>query len=189
MPYREIPTALVFAGINTPDHKSQFNEIANTVRQQSPSTQTNISNTRHHYVALLSSNTCNSLKNIMSTMIEQFMNHDDSALYNQNDSSSKIKSSNEHHIEEEEEAHGDDDANTGDQQDLESAAYQLGGTFVKTKPTKLPSHDLQLLAGWYMETVRRYGENKKLWPKLVIVLEDFESFDPILLQDFMTIVR
>lgn len=120
-------------------------------------------------------------------MIEQFMDHDDSVLSNSdNDPTRKRKSSSMYHTEEED---GVDQTDAIDQQQQEPSTYQLGGTFVKTKPTKLPSHDLQLLAGWYLETVRQYGENKKFWPKLVIVLQDFESFDPILLQDFMTIIR
>ncbi|KAI8335759.1 origin recognition complex subunit 3 N-terminus-domain-containing protein [Chlamydoabsidia padenii] len=188
LPYREIPTALVFAGINTPDHNSQFSEIANTLRQPSPSA--GINKPQHHHVALLSSHTCNSMKNIMSTMIEQFMDHDDSVLTS-NNANRKRKLNDKHHTEDNDDNEDQTAINrqeTMDQQEQESSAYQLGGTFIKTKPTKLLSHDLQLLVGWYMETLQQHRDNKKLWPKLVVVLQDFESFDPILLQDFMTVI-
>ncbi|CAO3597039.1 unnamed protein product [Absidia cylindrospora] len=173
MPYREIPTALVFAGINTPDHTTQFNEIANAVRQPSPS----------HYVALLSSQTCHSLKNMMSTMIEQFMDHNASVLNQPTSNKKKSSTTHKQHSEQQQTEEVDDQ----DQQQQQQETYQLGGSFTVTKPTKLPNYDLQLLAGWYMETVQHL-ENRQDWPKLVVILQDFESFDPTLLQDFMTIV-
>ncbi|KAI9304149.1 origin recognition complex subunit 3 N-terminus-domain-containing protein [Cunninghamella echinulata] len=55
-----------------------------------------------------------------------------------------------------------------------------------TKPTKLPNYDLQILVGWYMEAVKHLP--KQQWPKIVIILQDFESFEPHVLQDFMSVM-
>lgn len=70
LPYHEIPTALVFAGINTPDHGAQFQHIADKL-QESPSSEGKEKN----YVALLQSKDCTNIKNMMKTMIAKFMNN------------------------------------------------------------------------------------------------------------------
>lgn len=65
LPYHEIPTGLVFAGINTPDHDSQFQHIADKLQEDG----------RNNYVALLQSKDCMNIKNMMKTMIANFMNN------------------------------------------------------------------------------------------------------------------
>ncbi|KAI8977502.1 origin recognition complex subunit 3 N-terminus-domain-containing protein [Mycotypha africana] len=66
LPFHEIPTGLVFAGINTPDHSTQFEYIATQLRAKTGTKKEN-------YVALLQSKDCMNLKNMMKSMIERFM--------------------------------------------------------------------------------------------------------------------
>ncbi|KAI8093724.1 origin recognition complex subunit 3 N-terminus-domain-containing protein [Halteromyces radiatus] len=120
-------------------------------------------------------------------MIEQFMNHDHDVFTStrkRNDHGSSLKVNEEETISHQETIQHNDLAEEG------NTSYQLGGSYITTKPVKLASHDLQILVGWYLETIeqRQLNGNKKEWPKLVVILEDFESFDPLLLQDFMTII-
>ncbi|ORX56783.1 hypothetical protein DM01DRAFT_1334342 [Hesseltinella vesiculosa] len=151
MPYHEIPTALVSAGINVPDHNAQFNEIANALR--SPSA-TSVG----HYVALLESQTCSSLSTMMASMMEQLMAHD---------------------------SRDNSDAPAGedmqDSEDNNDEALHVT-SYIFTKPSKILNYDLQLLLGWYRHL------NHSHRPKLVIILQDFESFDPHVLEDFITIM-
>lgn len=66
LPFHEIPTALVFAGINTPDHGTQFAHIASKLREPTYPH-------KKHHVALLQSKDCLNIKNMVKTMIERFL--------------------------------------------------------------------------------------------------------------------
>lgn len=77
LPYHEIPTGLVFAGINTPDHNTQFQHIADKL--QEPRSEDN-NKKRNNYVALLQSKDCMNIKNMMRTMIEKFMSNEPEQL-------------------------------------------------------------------------------------------------------------
>ncbi|KAI9480880.1 MAG: origin recognition complex subunit 3 N-terminus-domain-containing protein [Benjaminiella poitrasii] len=68
LPFHEIPTGLVFAGINTPDHDMQFAHIAE--RLQEPNI---ANNNKKNYVSLLQSKDCLNIKNMLKTMIERFL--------------------------------------------------------------------------------------------------------------------
>ncbi|KAI8377134.1 origin recognition complex subunit 3 N-terminus-domain-containing protein [Choanephora cucurbitarum] len=50
-------------------------------------------------------------------------------------------------------------------------------------PSKCLPYDMRLLEGWYKNTARYYQKQ----PNLIIILQDFESFEPNVLQDFFTI--
>ncbi|CAO3636475.1 unnamed protein product [Cunninghamella blakesleeana] len=202
MPYFEIPTALVFAGINTPDHNTQFNEISNTLKERQPN---------RHYVALLEAQNCQSIKHLMSSMMEQLIeeNHMDVVLSNNN----KNSTSSDIHMLNNNDGNRDDDKNiiqenhetiaeietvglndNADEDEeindggIENALFQFesSSAMMTTKPTKLPNYDLQILVGWYMEAVKQLP--KQQWPKIVIILQDFESFEPHVLQDFIAIM-
>ncbi|CAO3680019.1 unnamed protein product [Rhizopus stolonifer] len=62
LPFHEIPTALVFAGINTPDHSAQFAHIASDLKQ-----------TERNFVSLIQAKDCSTIKNMIKVMIERFM--------------------------------------------------------------------------------------------------------------------
>ncbi|KAJ3300169.1 hypothetical protein HK104_003779 [Borealophlyctis nickersoniae] len=62
LPFRELPTALMFAGINIPDHDLVFSQIA-----------TKLSNEAGHLVATLPSKDCPTLKSAIKNLIEQFL--------------------------------------------------------------------------------------------------------------------
>lgn len=62
LPFHEIPTALVFAGINTPDHSAQFAHIASDLKQ-----------TERNFVSLIQAKDCSTVKNMIKVMIERFM--------------------------------------------------------------------------------------------------------------------
>lgn len=209
MPYFEIPTALVFAGINTPDHNTQFNEISNTLKEHQ---------SHHHYVALLEAQNCQSIKHLMSSMMEQLIeeNHMDVVLSNnsENITSSDIHMHNnsdnnnnrgndnnitegqneidvkiEKEAETEAEADGNEEEDYGMNEDgnaNELFHFESSSAMMITKPTKLPNYDLQILVGWYMEAVKNLS--KQQWPKIVIILQDFESFEPHVLQDFIAVM-
>ncbi|RUS17934.1 LOW QUALITY PROTEIN: origin recognition complex subunit 3 N-terminus-domain-containing protein [Endogone sp. FLAS-F59071] len=69
-----------------------------------------------------------------------------------------------------------------------------------TQGCRLPNYDMQVLEGWYQHIVnvgaattrkRKHGDMNDPTtpprPNLVVILQDFESFEPTLLQDFITI--
>jgi origin recognition complex subunit 3 len=70
LPFHEIPTALVFAGINTPDHAAQFAHIASDLKQ--PLSETN-ERKRKNFVSFLQAKDCSNIKNMIKTMIERFL--------------------------------------------------------------------------------------------------------------------
>ncbi|KAF7732774.1 Origin recognition complex subunit 3 [Apophysomyces ossiformis] len=80
---------------------------------------------------------------------------------------------------------GDENPEDEDGQQTESfdGPYRL--TAVQAKPARLPNYDLQILEGWYKHVIANSVDDRK--PNLVIILQDFESFEPVLLQDFITI--
>lgn len=74
LPFHEIPTGLVFAGINTPDHNTQFAHIASKL-QEGPKQEK-----RKNFVSLLQSKDCANIKNMFRTMIERFLANTPNAL-------------------------------------------------------------------------------------------------------------
>ncbi|KAK9763710.1 Origin recognition complex subunit 3, variant 2 [Basidiobolus ranarum] len=62
-PYQEIPTGLIFAGINVPDNHLLFKRIGDTLTAEDG-----------HCVANLESKDCHNLKTTMKLMISQFLN-------------------------------------------------------------------------------------------------------------------
>lgn len=86
MPFLELPTGLIFAGINVPDHDILFQQIAQTISSSTPpssgpleaqdmelehNTATSASSASH--VVILQSKDCTSLKSAQKSMIEQFL--------------------------------------------------------------------------------------------------------------------
>ncbi|KAF9919988.1 Origin recognition complex subunit 3 [Modicella reniformis] len=85
MPIQELPTALIFAGINVPDHDLLFQQIARILSSPTPPTlestcatrkeskgSTMEQNTKNH-VVILQSKDCPNLKAVLKSMIEQFL--------------------------------------------------------------------------------------------------------------------
>lgn len=99
------------------------------------------------------------MKMMMKTMIEQFMMFDTQP--------------------------GDKEANTDEQQNAaeNDEGYQLGKT--AKRASRLAPHDMQILEGWYRDVAKKYTQQ----PNLVIILQDLESFEAAVLQDFVTICR
>ncbi|KAG0237232.1 Origin recognition complex subunit 3 [Actinomortierella wolfii] len=84
MPLPELPTGLVFAGINIPDHDVLFQQIAQSLSEVHPpsatashdntlGTDVAVANSIHH-VVILQSKDCPNLKATLKNMIEQFLN-------------------------------------------------------------------------------------------------------------------
>ncbi|CAO3671470.1 unnamed protein product [Rhizopus microsporus] len=165
LPFHEIPTALVFAGINTPDHAKQFEHIALDLKQ--PPSETN-GRQKRNFVSLLQAKDCPTLKHMMKLMIER-------TLENTED-----KTDNQLEKEEEEEEEDDDDI-IRTVQPSTAPSYQFGR--ILAKESKALSYDMQLLEGWYKHR-SKYEKHK---PNLVVILQDFEAFEPNVLQDFLSI--
>ncbi|KAG9302171.1 hypothetical protein G9A89_020605 [Geosiphon pyriformis] len=62
LPSREIPAALLFAGINIPDHEMLFSQIAQRLRQQ-----------ESNHVAVLQSKDCVNMKSLMKSLSDQII--------------------------------------------------------------------------------------------------------------------
>jgi origin recognition complex subunit 3 len=62
-------------------------------------------------------------------------------------------------------------------------SYQFGR--VLAKESKALPYDMQLLEGWY----KYRSKDEKHKPNLVIILQDFEAFEPNVLQDFLSVCR
>lgn len=77
LPYHEIPTGLVFAGINTPDHDTQFAHIASKLKED-PTIENQRS--KNNFVCLLQAKDCSNIKNMFKTMIERFLANTPNAL-------------------------------------------------------------------------------------------------------------
>ncbi|CAO0800371.1 unnamed protein product [Mucor circinelloides] len=172
LPFHEIPTGLVFAGINTPDHDTQFAHIASKL-QEAPTAENK--RKKKDFVALLQSKNCLNIKNMMKSMIERF-------LANEEDVSGEDMG-----FAENEDENDDDDAE--DDEDIiriterQAATYKLGNKATTAKPSKCLPYDMQLLEGWYKYQTNRTNSS----PNLVVILQDFESFEPAVVQDFFTI--
>jgi hypothetical protein len=77
LPFHEIPTGLVFAGINTPDHTTQFSHIASKLIEE-PTVENG--RNKKNFVCLLQSKDCLNIKNMFKTMIEFFLENTPNAL-------------------------------------------------------------------------------------------------------------
>lgn len=86
MPFLELPTGLIFAGINVPDHDLLFQQIAQTVSSPTPPSSgpleaedveldhnTTASASSASHVVILQSKDCTNLKSAQKSMIEQFL--------------------------------------------------------------------------------------------------------------------
>ncbi|KAG2192004.1 hypothetical protein INT46_001008 [Mucor plumbeus] len=171
LPFHEIPTGLVFAGINTPDHDTQFAHIASKL-QEAPTPENK--RKKKDFVALLHSKNCLNIKNMMKTMIERF-------LANEQDVDGSNIGFNENEEENDDEA--EDDEDTIRVTERRAATYSLGNGATLAKPSKCLPYDMQLLEGWYKYQTNRTSSS----PNLVVILQDFESFEPAVVQDFFTI--
>ncbi|KAI8876028.1 hypothetical protein K501DRAFT_262859 [Backusella circina FSU 941] len=168
LPYHEIPTALVFAGINTPDHDAQFAHIATHLHKIPSNNKSQI-----NHVALLHSKDCTTLKNMMKMMIERFI-----SFQKNDDGTEEMAESSENEEDEDE-----DDEDIIRVTEKSAVTYKLG---VKTtKSSQLLNYDMRLLERWYKRHSHEHKQNQR--SKLVIILQDFESFEPAVLQDFFTI--
>ncbi|CEJ03220.1 hypothetical protein RMCBS344292_17208 [Rhizopus microsporus] len=78
-------------------------------------------------------------------------------------------------LEKEEEEEDDDD------DDIIPPSYQFGR--ILAKESKALPYDMQLLEGWY----KHRSKDEKHKPNLVVILQDFEAFEPNVLQDFLSI--
>ncbi|CAM0138700.1 unnamed protein product [Umbelopsis sp. WA50703] len=164
LPFHEIPTALVFAGINTPDHDNLFTQIAARLIQSSKST-----DKTPNYVALLQSRDCSNLRFTMRNMIEQFLGSEVEYDNDEEDEDDDI-------MDEEEEAGGS----------KEPAAQSFSLNTTRGRRGRLPNYDMQILDGWYRHVVKSQSNSLSL-PNLVVVIQDFESFDPSILEDLFEI--
>lgn len=85
MPILELPTGLIFAGINVPDHDLLFQQIARVLSSPTPPTleststiqtetnRTSLEQQANNHVAILQSKDCVNLKTALKSMIEQFL--------------------------------------------------------------------------------------------------------------------
>ncbi|KAI9257324.1 origin recognition complex subunit 3 N-terminus-domain-containing protein [Phascolomyces articulosus] len=171
LPFHEIPTGLVFAGINTPDHSTQFKQIANK-----------LSENNNNFVALLQSKDCNNLKNMMKTMIEQYLSIEIESMETNKQQQKDNKNDDDEEI--------DDDEMNDDDEEITTSSTHLGNTTTfeinnakLKKASKLPAYDMQILEAWY----RHVTQKNNARPNLVVVLQDLESFEANMLRDFITI--
>ncbi|OAQ35888.1 hypothetical protein K457DRAFT_13122 [Linnemannia elongata AG-77] len=155
MPFLELPTGLIFAGINVPDHDLLFQQIAQTISSSTPPSSgpleaddmeqdhnTTTSARSASHVVILQSKDCTNLKSAQKSMIEQFLGLG-----------------------------------------IAGATNPLEGG------TRLQNYDMLVLERWYQslcESNDGASEERKQ-PTLVVILQDFESFDYDTLQDFITI--
>ncbi|KAG2178531.1 hypothetical protein INT44_001684 [Umbelopsis vinacea] len=169
LPFHEIPTALVFAGINTPDHDNLFTQIASRLIGSSAQSDMSTPN----YVALLQSRDCSNLRITMRNMIEQFLAAD--VDYDHSDED----------VEEEE---NEDAMELGEDADgsKKPANDQFNLSSMRGRKSRLPNYDMQILDGWYRHVVEKQANSFSL-PNLVVMIQDFESFDPTILEDLFEI--
>ncbi|KAF9432263.1 hypothetical protein BGZ76_011057, partial [Entomortierella beljakovae] len=147
MPFQELPTGLIFAGINVPDHDLLFQQIARCLSSPTPPTSNSHlpvpeqESINSHHVIILQSKDCVNIKTAMKTMIEQFVSLD-----------------------------------------IEGVSNPLEAGL------KLPNYDMIVLERWYRSLVDINGtDDRSESPTLVIIIQDFESFDQDVLQDLITI--
>lgn len=154
MPILELPTGVIFAGINVPDHDLLFQQIARILSSPTPPTLESASASRtgashdtpieqdaenHNHVVILQSKDCANLKATLKSMIEQFLGLG-----------------------------------------IAGAVNPLEGT------QRLQNYDMIALERWYQSLCDLKEERGKP-PKLVVIIQDFESFDQETLQDLITI--
>ncbi|KAF9351066.1 Origin recognition complex subunit 3 [Mortierella sp. AD094] len=156
MPFQELPTGLVFAGINVPDHDLLFQQIARSISSPTPPTMEPTSSAisqsdtnakpaqldnSNNYVTILQSKDCINLKAAMKSMIDQFVGLA-----------------------------------------IEGAVNPLEAGL------KLPAYDMIVLERWYQSLcdLRENDPHMRI-PTLVVIIQDFESFDQDVLQDLITI--
>lgn len=111
----------------------------------------------------------------MRNMIEQFLAAD--VDYDQSDED----------VEEEE---NEDAMELGDDAEGSKKAandpFNLSST--RGRKSRLPNYDMQILDGWYRHIVEKQSNSFSL-PNLVVMIQDFESFDPSILEDLFEICR
>ncbi|KAG0262166.1 Origin recognition complex subunit 3, partial [Mortierella polycephala] len=175
IPVQELPTGLIFAGINVPDHDLLFQQIAKTLSSPTPSTSitptSTVETTRSgmqmdlststeeriqvkNHVIILQSKDCTNLKTTLKSMIEQFLGLG-----------------------------------------IAGAVNPLEGGM------RLQNYDMIVLERWYQSiadfqqvevektdmTSEAQQQEQSIRPKLVVIIQDFESFDPETLQDLIII--
>ncbi|KAG0009974.1 hypothetical protein BGZ80_001889 [Entomortierella chlamydospora] len=156
MPFQELPTGLIFAGINVPDHDLLFQQIARTISSSTAPTMeptssvtsqsgTNAMSSQpgngNNHVIILQSKDCVNLKTAMKSMIDQFVGLA-----------------------------------------IEGAINPLEAGL------KLPAYDMIVLERWYQSLCDlRENDPDMRTPTLVVIIQDFESFDQDVLQDLITI--
>jgi hypothetical protein len=59
---------------------------------------------------------------------------------------------------------------------------------MRGRKSRLPNYDMQILDGWYRHIVEKQSNSFSL-PNLVVMIQDFESFDPSILEDLFEICR
>ncbi|KAF9583501.1 Origin recognition complex subunit 3 [Lunasporangiospora selenospora] len=168
MPIKELPTGLIFAGINVPDHDLLFRQIATTLSSSTPpqmessdmqNTHGDIldwtlpiprtSRSRNH-VVILQSKDCANLKSALKSMIDQFL-----------------------------------------------ALEVEGTTNPHSEGLRLQNYDMIVLERWYQSLCNssqhrnqegtESEQQQSPTETLVVIIQDFESFDQLSLQDLLTI--
>ncbi|KAI1321579.1 Origin recognition complex subunit 3 [Mortierella claussenii] len=159
MPIQELPTGLIFAGINVPDHDILFQQIAQVLSSATPPTiepaslvvssqmetmEAVVQQESSNYVVVLQSKDCANLKAALKSMIEQFLGLG-----------------------------------------ITGAIDPFEGGL------KLQNHDMLVLERWYQSLCdyqkEQHGGQQTKPPTLVVIIQDFESFDQDTLQDLVMI--
>ncbi|CAG8565300.1 8493_t:CDS:10 [Ambispora gerdemannii] len=148
LPYREIPTALIFTGINSPDNELLFTRIAQRLREA-----------KSNYVVMLQSKDCGSLKMTMKCLNEQ-------VLASMNDFENQ-----------------DEEMNDAD--DTDEMTFDVEND--KLADGHLQRYDMEVLAEWFEDKRKPNNDDKSLPAKIVILIQDFEAFEPSVLEDFIYI--
>ncbi|KAF9428479.1 Origin recognition complex subunit 3, partial [Podila epigama] len=145
MPIQEMPTGIVFAGINVPDHDLLFQQIATTLSSPTPPTSENkhtssSTTDNQHHVVILQSKDCSNLKSALKSMIEQFLTLEIDGV---------------------------------------TTDLMKGGA-------RLQQYDMIVLERWYRSLCSNLKDGQRK-PTLVVIIQDFESFDHDTLKDLITI--
>jgi origin recognition complex subunit 3 len=158
-------TDITLVGINTPDHDNLFTQIASRlIRSSLPS-----GNRTPNYVALLQSRDCSNLRITMRNMIEQFLGSE--VEYEDADEEDDIL---------------DEEEGLEAAKEVSSQLFSLNTS--RARRSRLPNYDMQILDGWYRHVVKSQSSSFSL-PNLVVIIQDFESFDPSILEDLFEICR
>ncbi|KAL0086630.1 origin recognition complex subunit 3 N-terminus-domain-containing protein [Phycomyces blakesleeanus] len=178
LPYHEIPTGLVFAGINTPDHATPFEQLTSLLSL--PATPEN-KRTKDNYVALLQSKDCATLQIMMARVIEQFLASNDPSQI-----SDKMDIDNEENGDENESEEDGEEGESREKHEESSKSYTLTANS-GDNTCRLQRYDLQMLEGWYKHQMDIRENKSAPRSNLVVILQDLESFAPDVLQNFITI--